>query len=446
MRFDKVSDFKLLDKCLKIKELLYVPQLYQTSSELREFFTTEELDTIPYEELYQLSQKYGVQDTMQDYIYSRVNRDEYRSISKMPDDEKVKYLNDIRSNPDNAVTGAISSFARLMLNAPAEVIAARYSKRINDFKEDFVSKSSPMASTVSKLDSLQHQLLRDYPLTIHAPSRTPNNNQITSTNQIEPVLLKLAKVAGKIIHNPKVQKGTATVLVAAILATGGTSMVNNIVAASRANNTSFAQMENMDGSSSVLSPELNEDLLSIRDNFTKFTNEIPTDEEYREFLNTVDDFYNESFAYVSLKSYNRYANENGLPLGSSVKVMYDDRDSTESHDILQITDAEGTTHNIDVRDGNIFKSNSPSSVYSSERHIDNLRSEYLNAVRSGSSEYDLAQLKQDQLKKLEDDFTDVLDTLVLDYSYSKAGLLSRFFNSNDLKLKTSAPEQDDIDR
>ena len=74
-------------------------------------------------------------------------------------------------------------------------------------------------------------------------------------------------------------------------------------------------------------------------------NELPTNDEFNDFINTIDAFYSNTIKGVLTNSYNEYADETGKPRATSVKFAYNDYNG--NNNILRITDESGKTYDVE---------------------------------------------------------------------------------------------------
>ena len=456
MKFQDRSEFELLRKSLIIRESLYIPALYESAKALEPYFDhddlyfiqelTEELATahrnggtmpektkLAVESLSKESKKLGIQDKVLRHIQLLSEKNEYSRISAMKPQEQLDALVQIRKEPEKAISDDIADFANLVLGKSSHSVAQDLSDRIGDYMQQVKSGKAPKTSAIEKLVNLQNELKRDYPIKLRRPSKNPTKEPNSLLSKIkqgtETVTLAIASVAGK----PIVKKSIAVLLAAGMLYTVGANTVSLAMDAHEINSSSYSTAKEAGITDNQLfSSSTTTTILDIRDKLNTYDQKIPTDEEFLELVDQVDNFYDGVLKEKTTEAYNEYALDNNLPLAKSVEVKYVDTNNGDGpQNKLIVTDTAGKTHYIDTDSNNLFQKYNIDSIYSSERGIDSLRSNYRSAMNNeANDEYDLAKKKQSLLKDIRKDFESALDLYTLDFNFERQGFIHRIMGED----------------
>lgn len=456
MRFDKNSDFDLLDDCLKIKELFLIPKLHQSTSYLRTFLAEDNINLInsiaieatnasnrrksvsaetlaKLQTLSQEVQRLGISDVVTTHTSLVAEREQYRYLLSLDDNRRLAFIEAVHHDPTLAITPRVANFAARMFEGESGAIAQSYIKAIENYKKNLNDRKLPNTHTTEKLSALQRHLKENYPLNVKAPSRhatkKPNSLLSKLKTGTENVAVFLATVAGK----PAVKKGLAYLLAAGTLISIGTQTFVAAETAHDINTSSYSAIAEANVQDRLFSDAMTLRIADAQGKLQQYTLEVPTNEEHYEMLDAIDDICSDALSEKVTDAYNEYALKHNLPLAKSVLVQYRDTKDEGPINILRVTDEAGKTYDVSTDAASIFQDKSINDLYDVERLVDDLRSDFSEDARN-MDEYQLTTVKQKQIKTLNKNLTKVLDVLSLGFEFDENGFVSKIFNGEEFSI------------
>ena len=465
MKFDSESEKKLLKICLQTKQAQYIPMLYDYAKRFdrkfddEEFSLSDELAKVcEHEHKARLAGKIPSRK-MQEYskklfvvaIQAGIKPQEFTKFKttylnlletkrlldlKTPEGrtdfdaiiEDIRYYSD---NPEDAPTKNFSDFSKSMIKRDPGIIAERYNMVLGTMKETAKKNRLVDDSYIERLGTFQQHLRTAYPIVIRAPQKKPTLTDNPLLNDIKngvPVDLAISNASKSYVGRQTLAKLIATGILIPAMVISAIGFSN----AAPTNNSHYNDFLKTGTVGHLFPEDTKEQIFNIGTQLTNYReNELPTNDEFNEFINTIDAFYSNTIKGVLTNSYNEYADETGKPRATSVKFSYNDYDGNRN--ILRITDESGKTYDVETNTNGVFEHNTIGVIYDAERKIDNYR-ERFEGSKSVST-------KQTLLNNINDDFYNVLDALTLDYSFEEAGFVSRIFGP-DLVLVESSQEKE----
>lgn len=461
MKFESLSEIQLLKLCLQTKRAQLIPRIFDYKTRLERTFTPESVELLAdiseeyhtahingkrptaetiatYQKFIKIAREHGddVVDLVAAFRKTIINYQEFdRIINLNTDAERIETIQEYRQNPDAAPTQTLVDFSESMTkNAPGR-IADRYILTLNAMKENAKQNRYVDDSYIERISTFQQHLRTIYPTTIRAPQKKPtltNNPLLNDIKQGVPVDLAIANASKSCVGRQTLAKLIATgILIPAALVT-----VIGLAQSAPTNSSHYNDFYKTGTVGHLFPEDTKEQIFRLGTRLTDYReNELPTNEEFSDFINTIDAFYSNTIKNVLTNSYNEYADETGKPRAISVKFEYNDYNG--NNNILRITDESGKTYDVSTNTNGVFEHNTIGVIYNAERQIDNYR-ERFDASKSVSMKIDL-------LDKINDDFYDVLDALTLDYTFEEAGIVSKIFGT-ELVLTESSQEKEIKDK
>ena len=457
MKFESLSEIQLLKLCLKTKRIQLEPRIFDYAQRLKRIFTPESVELLAdiseeyhkahingkrptaetieiYQQFIRIAREHSddAVNLVAAFRKSIINYQEFdRIINLNTDDKIIETIQEYSENPDAAPTQTLVNFSESMTKLAPGRIAERYVIALNTIKENAKQNRYVDDSYIERIGTFQQHLRTIYPTTVRAPQKEPtltDNPLLNDIKQGVPIELAVANASKSYVGRQTLTKLIATgILIPA--------MVFSAIGFSNAAPTNSSHYNDFYKSGTVghLFPEdTKEQIFNLGTRLTDYReNELPSNEEFKDFINSIDAFYSDTIKEVLTNSYNEYADETGKPRATSVKFSYNDYDGNRN--ILRVTDENGKTYDVETNTNGLFEHNTIGVIYDAERHIDSYR-ERFEASKSVS-------MKVDLLDKINDDFYDVLDALTLDYTFEEAGIVNRIFGI-ELELKEGSQEKE----
>lgn len=469
MKFDSESEKKLLRICLKTKQAQYIPMLYDYAKRFDRKFDNEEFSLsdelakvcehehkarlagkIPSRKVQKYSEKLFVAaiqagikpKEFKKFKTAYLNLLETKRLLELKNEkgqpdfdaviEDIRYYSD---NPDDAPSKDFSKFSKSMIQRAPGIIAERYNALLGTMKDTAKKNRLVDDSYIERLGTFQEHLRTAYPIVIRAPQKKPTLTDNPLLNDIKngvPVDLAISNASKSYVGRQTLAKLIATGILIPAMVISAIGFSN----AAPTNNSHYNDFYKTGTVGHLFPEDTKEQIFRLGTRLTDYReNELPSNEEFKDFINSIDTFYSDTIKEVLTNSYNEYADATGKPRATSVKFSYNDYDGNRN--ILKVTDENGKTYDVETNTNGLFEHNTIGVIYDAERHIDSYR-ERFEASKSVS-------MKVDLLDKINDDFYDVIDALTLDYTFEEAGIVSKIFGT-ELVLTESSQEKEIKDK